>query len=198
MSVSSILAFVLLGARAFTGPRDKANESPKRASYAELKAELSDVKGERDRQYEENAGLIARIAELEDDVARANVQFRRDQDLIDIWRARALYAEAPAGAIVPAGPDYRPQSLVEQQSRAALQRQADRMQQMQQAQEAQLAQYAQLSAAQYNAQQAMNAQNFYGGQGLGQGLLGAQNLDAGLWCNCVPSRSQVWAATDPE
>jgi len=25
--------------------------------------------------------------------------------------------------------------------------------------------------------------------------LGAQNLDAGIWCNCVPSRAQVWGAS---
>jgi hypothetical protein len=51
--------------------------------------------------------------------------------------------------------------------------------------------------AQYANQQAMNAQNY--GLGGAMGLLGAQSLiNAELWCNCVPSRSQVWAATDPE
>jgi hypothetical protein len=27
-----------------------------------------------------------------------------------------------------------------------------------------------------------------------QGLLGAQALNPEMWCNCVPSRAQVWAA----
>lgn len=154
MSVSSVLAFVLLGTRAFTGPRDRAEERPTRTPYEELVAELSEAK--------------ARIAELEDDVHRANVQFRRDQELIDLWRERAMQPQA--------------QSLVEQQSRAALQRQAQNMQALQ--------------LAQYSAQQAQQAQR---AQYAGMGLLGAQNLiDAELWCNCVPSRSQVWAATEPE
>jgi hypothetical protein len=186
MSVSSILAFVLLGARAFTGPRDRADEKPTRPSYAELKARCAELEGERDRQYEANAGFIARIAELEGDVHRANVQFRRDQDLIDVWRTRALYAEAPQGALVPAGPDFRPPQIAQQQAQAqALQQQA----------------YANQGLAQYNnAQQAMNAQNYAHGLGLGaMGLLGAQSLiDAELFCNCVPSRSQVWATSDPE
>jgi hypothetical protein len=185
MSVSSILAFVLLGARAFTGPRDRADEKPTRPSYAELKARCAELEGERDRQYEANAGFIARIAELEGDVHRANVQFRRDQDLIDVWRTRALYAEAPQGALVPAGPDFRPPQIAQQQA------------QMLQAQALQQQAYANQGLAQYNAQQAMNAQAFPGLASMG--LLGAQSLiDAELFCNCVPSRSQVWATSDPE
>jgi hypothetical protein len=88
----------------------------------------------------------------------------------------------------PAGPDFRPPNVAALQQHAALQQI-----QMQQAQQNQsLAQYSQ--QAQYNAQQ-MNAQNFY----QHNALLGAQNLiDAELWCNCVPSRSQVWATSDPE
>jgi hypothetical protein len=194
MSISSILALVLAGGAAKAKSSQVARPS---------EARIAALEGERDRQYEENVGLIARIAELEGDVARANIQYRRDQDLIDIWRKRALFAEAPAGALVPAGPDFRPpiQSrpahIVERQSTAAQERHAVVMRQ---AQAQQLAQYADQSllAQQYNAQQAMNAQGFYR-QGLaGLGLLGAQNLDAGLWCNCVPSRSQVWATSDPE
>jgi type II secretory pathway component PulJ len=161
MSVSSLLAFVLAGVAA----RSKSVARRSEDRIAELEA---------------------RVAALEDDIAAANAQARRDQDLIDIWRERALAFNAP--------PPPRQQqggllSVAQyQQAAAALQNQ---------------------TLAQYNAQQAMNAQNFYAGvpqslaQGqLGQaiGLLGSANLliDAELWCNCVPSRAQVWAATEPE
>lgn len=167
MSVSSILAFVLAGAVAKNRRADRRDE--KRI-----------------------AELIARIASLEHDVARANAQAKRDQELIDIWRARALSGGYPEPALQrPAGPDFRPPHVAQQQAQL-LQSQAA-MQQMQLAQQSQgLAQYAQ--GAQYNAQQ--NLQNY---QHSHIGLLGAQGLiDAELWCNCVPSRSQVWAATDPE
>jgi hypothetical protein len=189
MSISSILAFVIAGAAAFKGKRDRAEESPTRKSYKALLAELSEARGEAERQYEANAGLIARIAELEGDVHRANVQFRRDQGLIDVWRTRALFAEAPPGAIRPlgpAGPDFRPPQIAQQQA------------QMLQAQALQQQAYAN-QANQGLAQQYNNAQQNYA-NGLGaMGLLGAQSLiDAELFCNCVPSRSQVWATSDPE
>jgi|SRR5580692_10497511 hypothetical protein len=173
MSVSSILAFVLAGVAVKNRRADRQDEK-----------RIAELEAERDRQYEANVGLIARIAALEDDIARANVQARRDQELIDAWRERAL-ANIPS--LQPAGPDFRPPHIAALQQQAALQQI--------QMQSQSLAQYSQ--QAQYNAQQAMNAQNFYG-QGLA-GLLGAQNLiDAELWCNCVPSRSQVWATSDPE
>lgn len=185
MSISSILAFVIAGAAAFKGKRDRAEESPTRKSYKALLAELSEARGEAERQYEANAGLIARIAELESDVHRANVQFRRDQDLIDVWRTRALFAEAPPGAIRPAGPDFRPPQIAQQQSQML---QAQALQQQAYANQAN-----QGLAQQYNAQQ-----NYANGLGA-MGLLGAQSLiDAELFCNCVPSRSQVWATSDPE
>ena len=146
MSVSSLLALVVAGAAAFKGKRDRPEESPRRPSYAELKA---------------------RVAALEDAIASANSQARRDQELIDLWRERALFAEAPMGAV------------------------AARQQQM--AQGVQQALAAQQHAmAQYNQQQAM--QN-YQNQGLGQamGLLGAQSLiNAELWCNCVPARHDLF------
>jgi hypothetical protein len=177
MSIASILAFVIAGAAAFKGPRDKADESPKRSAYKALKAELSDVKGERDRQYEENVTLHMRIAELEGDVARANVQYRRDQELIDIWRERALGPPAGFGRLQPAGPDFRPPQIALQQAAAQMQSQ-------------------QAMLAQYNNQQALNAQNYQSAaQGLGQamGQLGAQSLiNAELWCNCVPARHDMF------
>jgi hypothetical protein len=67
-----------------------------------------------------------------------------------------------------------------------------------------------LAYAQQNAglaqQNSLLAQQQYAGSGTwqnaqvyGQGMmLGAQALDPELWCNCVPSRSQVWAANEPE
>ena len=167
MSVSSILAFVLLGARASTGPGDRPEEKPNRPSYAELKR---------------------RVAELEDDVARANVQARLDQELIDLWRERAL-------SVPPAiRPEWRQQQIAQ-----ALQAQAYQAYQQQALHNQGL--------AHHNAQLAMNAQNFYAqapfgqaqlGQAQPMGLLGAQSLNAELWCNCVPSRSQVWATSAPE
>jgi hypothetical protein len=197
MSVSSILAFVLAGVAAkvksgqIGSNRVKSVQVARRSDDDAAHAVMKDM-------ARELRAAEARIAELEGDVHRANVQFRRDQDLIDIWRTRALYAEAPPGAIRPLGPDFRPpqiaqqQSLIEQQSRAALQRQAANMQQMAQAQAA--LQQSQLNA-QYNAQHAQQA--FPGLASMG--LLGAQSLiNAELFCNCVPSRSQVWATSDPE
>jgi hypothetical protein len=176
VSVSSILAFVLLGTGAFKGPRDKAEERPSRTRYSKL--------------VMENGELRRRVEELEGDVARANVQYRRDQELIDTWRERALAPPGGIGAQRPAGPDFRPPHVAQQQAQM-LQAQAA-------LQQSQLAQYAPQS------QQAMNAQNLYAQSqqanlGGAMGLLGAQSLiNAELWCNCVPSRSQVWAATDPE
>jgi hypothetical protein len=162
MSVSSILGLVFLGTKAFTSPRDKAEERPTRTRYSELVIE--------------NGELKARVAELEEAIGAANVQARRDQELIDIWRERAI-ANVPA---VVAGPP----SLVERQSRAALQ----------QAQAAQLAQQA-------NAQMAQMAQQQYAVQSYPSGLLGllgqgvqaqAQSLmDAEFWCNCVPARHDM-------
>ena len=144
MSVSSILAFVLAGVAA---KRRIGND---------------DV-GAKKRIAE----LEARVAELEDDIARANELARRDQELIDMWRERAL-ANVPA---VIAAPQQNWQ--LAQQQCALLQQQAA------------------LQQAQYNAQHAMNAQSAY--QGLaGMGLLGAQNLNAELWCNCVPARHDMF------
>jgi hypothetical protein len=171
MSVSSILAFVLAGVAAKNRRADRQDEK----QGAELIALRID-----------NADLRRRVEELEDDGARANVQYRRDQELIDTWRERALSIPAVRPEWQrPAGPDFRPPHIALQQDAAVLQQYA--AVQQAQANQAQLAQYA--------AQQ--NAQNY--GLGGAMGLLGAQNLiDAELWCNCVPSRSQVWAATDPE
>lgn len=133
-----------------------------------------------------------RIAELialridNADLRRELDQARADYDALrratDFGHSHGLQAPQPAG------PDFRPPHIALQQQAAALQMQA---QANMQAQQAQLAQY-------------QGLQNAYQNQGLaqnlaGMGWLGAQNLiDAELFCNCVPSRSQVWATSDPE
>ena len=178
MSVSSILAFVLAGVAAKKARADRRDENQE---FIALRVD--------------NADLRRRVEELEGDVARANIQYRRDQELIDLWRERALGTPAmrPA-ALQPAGPDFRPPQIALQQHAAAQQ-----MQNQQMAAQSQLAQYnaqqmqnqqmaAQSQLAQYNAQ-----------QGQAMGLLGAHMIvDAELWCNCVPSRAQVWAADRSE
>lgn len=70
MSVSGILAFVLAGVAFKTPLRDRPEEKPNRARYFEL-----DI---------ENGELRRRVEELEGDVARANIQYRRDQGLIEL------------------------------------------------------------------------------------------------------------------
>jgi hypothetical protein len=161
MSVSSVLAFMLAGVAA----------KAKSVQVARRSERIAELEAERDRQYEENAALIVRIAELEGDVARANIQYRRDQELIDIWRERAL---------------GRPPQVALQQ--AAAQMQAAQMQ-------AQLLAQHNAQAA-MNAQNFYNqgAQQ-YQNQQLAQavGLLGAQSLiDAELFCNCVPARHDMF------
>ena len=156
MSISSVLAFVLAGVAA----------KAKSVQVARRSERIAELEAERDRQYEENAALIVRIAELEGDVARANIQYRRDQELIDIWRERAL----GGGAQQP------PPQIALQQAAA----------QLQQAQyNAQAAMNAQNLGAQY--------QNQMLGQQVPMGLLGAQTLiDAELFCNCVPARHDMF------
>lgn len=89
----------------------------------------------------------------------------------DMWRERAL-RPIPLG-----GQHFRPpergQALLQQYARA------------QQHNEALLAQQAQVAQQQYGAMQ----QTHYPHQ-----QAGAQALDPGMFCNCVPSRAQVWAA----
>jgi cell division protein FtsB len=79
MSISSVLAFVLAGVAAKAKSVQVARRSEDRV--AELWAE---------HLHAENVELKRRVAELEDAIATANVQARRDQELIDIWRERAL------------------------------------------------------------------------------------------------------------
>jgi hypothetical protein len=168
MSISSILAFVLAaGAAAKNRRADRQDEK----LIAELEAKLVEVEGERDRQYEANVSLIARIAELESDLAM-------------LQRENA----AQSRALTPVGPDFRPHrgslQLGEQAHLRALGQQGLQALQAQQAQLAHLA-YQNGLGQQYNAQQAMNAQNV--------GLLGAQSLiDSELFCNCVPARHDLF------
>jgi hypothetical protein len=156
MSISSILAFVIAGVAAKTKSVQVA------------------------RPHEDVAELKAKVAELEDAIATANVNARRDQELIDIWRERALLAEKAIatgpqpppgfGALRPAGPDFRPPEVALRQAAAQMQN-------------AQLAQY------QYAQQQSAYQHGMQGMQALGQ----AQSLmDTELWCNCVPARHDMF------
>jgi len=158
MSVSSVLAFVLAGVAA----------KAKSVQVARRSERIAELEAERDRQYEENAALIVRIAELEGDVARANIQYRRDQELIDIWRERAL---------------GRPPQVALQQAAAQMQ-----------AQQNMLAQHnaqAAMNTQNFYNQGAQQYQNQQLGQAVG--LLGAQSLiDAELFCNCVPARHDMF------
>lgn len=124
----------------------------------------------------EPAELIAEISALKVDNAdlrRELATARDDYDTLRAetarWRERALSnipAPQPLAGFGQA-PDY-----------AALQQAAAAMQ----------------SQAAQNNQRAPGLGQF-GQLGQAMGLLGAQNLiDAELWCNCVPSRAQVWAA----
>jgi hypothetical protein len=89
MSVSSILAFAIAGVAAKVKSVQVARPSDDPVPHAVMKQMARELREAR-----------ARVAELEGDVARANVQYRRDQELIDLWRERALFAEAaPRGAL---------------------------------------------------------------------------------------------------
>jgi hypothetical protein len=113
-----------------------------------------------------------RVAELEAQIAK----IAEDRDM---WRDRAMR------------PVAEQQDAIERQARimaAAMQSQQLQWAMHQSQQNAQLAQYHHQASMQQNLQ---NGQMY--GQGL-QMLGGAQALNPELWCNCVPSRSQVWAA----
>jgi hypothetical protein len=122
-------------------------------------------------EHNREAELAAEIVGLKIDLADA----RRDRDdwrvRAEAWRERAL-ANIPAVALPqPAGPDFRPPHIARRQDMAAQQQQAQAMQ-------GGLAQYAQAAQQDYGLAQ-MQAQAL-------------QNP------NCAPSRSQVWAANEPE
>ena len=103
------------------------------------------------------------IAELEAQIAK----IAEDRDM---WRDRALMAEAPR----PAGPDFRPTEVAR----------AQELQWMAQAQQNAM-QNAQLAYQQGLGTIGQLAQH--------QGLLGAQALQMpGEWCNCVPARHDMF------
>lgn len=163
MSIVTTLALMATALKAAVGREQQAHMKVRASLWPEL-----------DGSALELAEAKARIAELEGDVHRANVQYRRDQELIEIWRVRALFAE---GAAQP------PQGFGQQPPRVAMQQAALQMQA-----QGQLNALYNNGLAQQNAHQAQLAQYH-------NHALGAQSLiDTELWCNCVPSRSQVWAA----
>jgi hypothetical protein len=163
MSISSILAFVFAGAAALKAKPDRRDEN--RQELIALRVD--------------NADLRRRVDELTIERDELNAQIRRDQDVIDTWRARAFYAEMPDGAAVPV-PVPQMSLYLDAQRRA---RNA----------QAALVAYANAQhnqmAAQQNLQMAAQ-QNLAAYQN--QGLLGAQTFDPQLWCNCVPARHDLF------
>lgn len=170
MSVSSILAFVLAGAAVKN--RSVAGQDENRQELIALRVD--------------NADLRRRVEELEGDLARANIQYRRDQELIDLWRARAL-ANIPAPQIGLQQAAHALQGQTPYGQQALMNQQYAQM--MESAQNMQPAQ----SVQNHGLAQQMQAQALQNGQ-----LLGAQAINPELWCNCVPSRAQVWAADGAE
>lgn len=170
MSVLSTLALLVTTAAVKSRPK-KADR------VAELEAEI--------------VGLKVDLADARRDVDRALSE--RDALQRALERAQARHGEHPLQQI-PAGPDFRPAGL--QQAQALALQQYAQQAQCQNALVAQQAQYAAMQDAQVYGHALMQ-------QGLAQqqGLLGDQNLrnfalNPELWCNCVPSRAQVWAARD--
>ena len=126
----------------------------------------------------------AKLRPEREDPARAIADLEAQRDELrrerDDWRARAeAWRERAIDRIdarppQPAGPDFRPPELA-------------RLQELQWYAAAQ--QLAQQNQAYQQQNAKMVQQNLYQ-----QGLLGAQGLNPELFCNCVPSRAQVWAA----
>jgi hypothetical protein len=159
MSIASILAFVLAGAA--------KTKSVRVARRSEDKTDPRFIAGYDAGLNDGRLEAKARIAELEDALAVANAQARRDQELIDLWRERAL------------GPTLQAQAQAQMQAAAQM---------------AQYDQQAALNAQNYNAQQYYQ-QGLLGAQQYQQDLLGAQGLnliDAKLGCNCVPARHDMF------
>jgi hypothetical protein len=174
MSVLSTLA--LLVTTAAVKSRAKADRT------AELEAEI--------------VGLKSDLADARRDLDQALSE--RDALRDELERRLLRHGEHPLQQI-PAGPDFRPPmplggqqvgQLAQQNVAGPQQAQALLGQIMAQAQ-CQVAQQA-YQNAQYAAMQ--NVQSYDQGLLQQQGLFGAQALNPEMWCNCVPSRAQVWAA----
>jgi hypothetical protein len=120
-----------------------------------------------------------RVAELEAEIAGLKIDLADARRDVDMWRERAL-----------ASLDARPPQPQPYMQPAGLQQAQALLSQMAQAQY-QNAQYAAMQNAQVYGQGVMQQQGMQQ-----QGLLGAQALNPEMWCNCLPSRSQVWAASD--
>lgn len=121
----------------------------------------------------------------------------RDAEIADLRRMRDFYRselrfarEYPVRVPQPAGPDFRPPAQYCSCCRGALAQYA-------QANLSQMQQNAQMAQQHQAANLQQNLQNGLSGQGLMQG---AQALQSGFgeFCNCVPSRAQVWAANGAE
>jgi hypothetical protein len=119
------------------------------------------------------------VAELEAEIAGLKAELAELRLVRDDWRARAdVWRECALASLAPVEP---PRHQAYQQAQAALLGQMAQTQQNQAA----LQQYA-----------AMQDGRYLGTPYQSQGLLGAQALNPEMWRNCVPSRAQVWAASD--
>ena len=116
----------------------------------------------------------AKLRPAREDPARAIADLEAQRDELrrerDDWRARAEAWRARAITNIPPTQELQWYAARPQYHQA--QQQLAQQNQAYQQQNAQMAQ-----------------QNLYQ-----QGLLGAQGLNPELFCNCVPSRAQVWAA----
>jgi hypothetical protein len=170
MSVLSTLALLVTTAAVQSKPKKADRVAELEAEIAGLKIDLADARRDLDQALSERDAL-------------------RDE----LERRLLRHGEHPLQQI-PAGPDFRPPiPLGGQHSTGHLAQDNNGLQQ------AQAQQNQQISQQEYAAMQ-QNALAY--GQALlqhqQQGLLGAQALDQEMWCNCVPSRAQVWAArNDP-
>jgi hypothetical protein len=175
MSVLTTLALMTTALRAAVGREQQAYMKTRAALWPELDGSAAELAKAKDEVAELEAKLADARRERDDWQARAQA-----------WRARSL-ERIEARPPQAAGPNFRPpdeHGLLGAQGQ-------------------QLAQYSQQNAPLTQQQYAAMHQNLQNAHGQGlmlqneHGLLGAQSLLSGLnemWCNCVPSRAQVWAA----
>jgi hypothetical protein len=168
MSVLSTLALLVTTAAVQSKPKKADRVAELEAEIAGLKIDLADARRDLDQALSERDAL-------------------RDE----LERRLLRHGEHPLQQI-PAGPDFRPPMPLGGQHVGQLLAQHNNGLQQTQALLNQMQAQQNQAAMQ---QQCVAMQNAYG-EGLcrQQGLLGAQALNPEMWCNCVPSRAQVWAA----
>jgi hypothetical protein len=179
MSVLSTLALLVTTAAVKSRPKKADRVAEFEAEIAGLKIDLADARRDLDHALSERDALRYEL-----------LRYEVERDLL-------RHGDHPLQQI-PAGPDFRPPVPLGGQHAAP---QAMTPQWRQNLQNAQAQQWAQQNAQAQQNQAAMqqqyaamqNAQIY--GQGLcQQGLAQQLGAQAEMWCNCVPSRAQVWAA----